>query len=316
MLCLVEDGQLSLDEDVNEYLKSWQVPQNHFTKSEKVTLRRIVSHSAGLTVGGFGGYRVGDTIPSLTQILNGEKPANSPPVRVDTIPGSLSRYSGGGFMVMQQAMIDVTSEPFPALLRRLVLEPLGMRLSTYEQPLPEARRREASSGHDGDGTMIRGQWPIHPEMAAAGLWTTPTELAHWALEITNAWAGRSSTCLSKTMAAQMLTMQRPPFGLGLVLEGRDQAFSFGHSGSNRGFRAEVVMFPAIGKGAVVMTNADRGDRIIDEVVQSIAAEYQWPARGQSEREVVTLSRNQLDGVVGTYSAPGPAGAPFRDHTRR
>jgi CubicO group peptidase (beta-lactamase class C family) len=309
-LCLADAGQLSLDEDINTYLKSWKVPDNRFQLREKVSLRRILSHSAGLTVGSFGGYRPGDPIPTLLQILNGEKPANSPPVRVDTVPGSISRYSGGGAVVMQQLLMDVTSKPFPALMKRLVLEPLGMTLSTYEQPLPESRHKEAASGHDGEGVVVGGKWPIQPELAAGGLWTTPTELAQWALEITNAWSGRSSKLLSKKMATEMLTMQKPPFGLGLYLEGTDQAFNFNHAGSIWGFRARLVMYPAVGKGAVVMTNADQGDTLISEVLYSIAAEYHWPARVQSEREVVTLATSQLDGLVGTYTLPpGPSGAP-------
>jgi len=307
MLRLVETGQLSLDEDVNGYLKSWKVPTNSFNSQEKVTLRRIVSHSAGLTVGGFGGYRLGDPIPTLLQILNGEKPANSPPIRVDTVPGSISRYSGGGYLVMQQLLIDVTGESFPALMKRLVLEPARMNLSTLEQPLPESRRKQAASGHDGEGLVMRGKWPIHPEMAAAGLWTTPTELANWVIEIASAWNGRPSKLLSKKMATEMLTMQKPPFGLGLVLKGTGRSFRFGHSGANLGFRAEFEMYPASGKGAVLMTNADLGGYLIDEIFLSIAAQCDWPAHQQSERQAVTLSPKELDGLVGMYSAPGPFG---------
>ncbi len=309
-LVLADAGQLSLDEDVNTYLKSWRVPENSLQAQERVTLRRILSHSAGFTVGGFDGYRLGDSIPSLLQVLNGEAPANSPPIRVDAIPGSISRYSGGGVLVMQQLLMDVTREPFPSLMKRLVLAPIGMTLSTYEQPLPEPRRKEAASGHDGDGVVVRGKWPIQPEIAAGGLWTTPTELANWAVEISDASGGRSSKLLSKRMATEMLTVQKPPFGLGLYLQGTDQAFSFSHAGSIWGFRALLVMFPGVGKGAVVMTNGDRGDALIGEVIMSIAAEYGWPARTQSEREAVSLTSGQLDGLVGTYTLPpAPSGAP-------
>lgn len=309
-LSLVQAGRLSLDENPNTYLKSWKLPDNEFQAHEKVTLRRILSHSAGLTVGGFTGYRSGDPIPKLLQILNGEKPANNPPIRVDTVPGSIARYSGGGAVVMQQLLIDVTGEPFPSLMKRLVLQPIGMKLSTFEQPLPESRREEAASGHDGNGVPVSGKWPTMPEMAAGGLWTTPTELAQWALEISNAWNGRPSKLLTKKTATEMLTIQKPPFGLGVSLEGTGQAFSFFHAGSIGGFRALAVMFPAIGKGAVIMTNADQGDSLINELITSIAAEYDWPARKQSEREVVTLSSSELDNIVGTYSLPpAPSGTP-------
>ena len=307
MMRLVEFGQLSLDEDVNNYLKTWRVPVNEFNSKEKVTLRRIASHNAGITVGGFGGYRLGDPIPTLVQILDGQKPANNPPVRVDAIPGSISRYSGGGYLVMQQVMTDVTGESFSSLMRRLVLGPAQMTSSTFEQPLSERQRKQAASGHDSAGMVMKGKWPIQPELAAAGLWTTPTNLAKWIIEIANAWNGRPSKLLSKKTASEMLTMQKPPFGLGLVLKGKDRAISFGHSGANLGFRAEFEMYPAVGKGAVLVTNGDLGGYLIDEIFLSIGAEYDWPARRQSEREALTLSARDVDGLVGTYSAPGPFG---------
>jgi CubicO group peptidase (beta-lactamase class C family) len=309
-LGLVNSGRLSLDESPNAYLKSWKLPYNEYQAHEKVTLRRILSHSSGLTVGGFAGYRTGEAIPTLLQILNGEKPANNPPVRVDFTPGSMFRYSGGGAEVMQQLLMDVTGQPFPELMKRLVLGPAGMTLSTYEQPLPEARWSEAASGHDGEGAVIKGKWPIHPEMAAGGLWTTPTELAKWALEITKTWKGGDSKLFSKSIATEMLTVQKAPYGLGVELAGTGQSLEFSHGGSNSGFRAFLVMFPAIGKGAVIMANGDRADFIIGNLLTDIASEYHWPARMQTEREVVSLNNAQLDALVGVYSLPpGPSGAP-------
>jgi CubicO group peptidase (beta-lactamase class C family) len=309
-LVLVSSGRLSLDEPANVYLKSWKVPNNEYQRQEKVTVRRILSHSSGLTVGGFEGYRSGDALPSLLQILNGEKPAKNPPIRVDFTPGSMFRYSGGGLEVMQQLLMDITGQPFPELMKRLVLDPAGMTLSTYQQPLPEARWAEAASGHDGDGIVLKGKWPIEPEMAAAGLWTTPTDLARWALEITKAWTGSGSKLLSKQIAAEMLTVQKAPYGLGVELQGAGQSVEFSHAGSDFGVRAMIVMFPAVGKGAVIMANGDRGDWIIGTLLTSIASEYHWPARMQTERDVVPLSNEQLDALVGVYSLPpGPSGAP-------
>jgi CubicO group peptidase (beta-lactamase class C family) len=125
-LALVEKGLLSLDEEANAKLKSWKVPENDFTKEQKVTLRRLASHSAGLTVHGFRGYAAIEAVPTTVQVLDGQKPANSAPVRVDVLPGSLWRYSGGGITVMQLMMADVTGKPFPALMRELVLDKIGM----------------------------------------------------------------------------------------------------------------------------------------------------------------------------------------------
>ena len=307
-LVLLNSGRLSLDESPNAYLKAWKLPYNEYQAHEKVTLRRILSHSSGLNVGGFAGYRTGEAIPTLLQILNGEKPANNLAVRVDFTPGSKFRYSGGGAEVMQQLLMDVTDQPFPELMKRLVLVPAGMTLSTYEQPLPEARWSQAASGHDGEGAVIKGKWPIHPEMAAGGLWTTPTDLAKWALEITRAWKGDQNELFSKRIATEMLTVQMAPYGLGVEVQGTGPSLEFSHGGSNAGFRALLVMFPAVGKGAVIMANGDRADWVIGNLIRSIASEYHWPALVQTEREVVPLSTAQLDALVGVYSLPpGPSG---------
>jgi CubicO group peptidase (beta-lactamase class C family) len=307
-LALVNSGLLSLDESPNTYLKSWKLPYNAYQAQERVTIRRMLSHSSGLNVGSFAGYRAGEPLPTLLQILNGEKPANNPPIRVDFIPGSKSRYSGGGAEVMQQLLMDVTGEPFPELMRRLVLGPVGMTLSTYEQPLPRTRWAEAASGHYGNGAVTKGRWLIQPQLAAGGLWTTPTDLAKWALEITKSWKGEPNKLFSKRIATEMVTIQKAPYGLGVEVQGTGPSLQFFHEGSNVGFRAQVVMFPAVGKGAVIMANGDRADWVIGNLIRSIASEYDWPALKQTEREVVPLSTAQLDALVGVYSLPpGPSG---------
>lgn len=168
-LSLIEHGKLSLDENVNLKLKSWQVPDNEFTKDQKVTLRRLLSHSAGLTVHGFPGYEVGKPIPSLLQIFNGEPPANTAPIRVDFVPGTKFRYSGGGITIEQQLVIDVAGKPFPQFMRESVLDKIGMSDSGYDQPLPPARAAMAATGAYGDGMSVSGKWHVYPEMAAAGL---------------------------------------------------------------------------------------------------------------------------------------------------
>lgn len=307
-LVLVNSGRLSLDESPNAYLKSWKLPYNDYQAQEKVTLRRILSHSSGLNVSSFAGYQVGEPLPSLLQILNGEKPANNPPVRVDFTPSSKSRYSGAGAEVEQQLLTDVTGQSFPELMKRLVLTPVGITLSTYEQPLPQARWVEAASGHDGDGAVIKGRWLIQPQLAAGGLWTTPTDLAMWALAITRAWKGEQNALFSKRIATEMLTVQVAPYGLGVEVQGSGPTLEFSHGGSNVGFRAQLVMFPAVGKGAVIMANGDRADWVISSLIKSIASEYDWPALRQTEREVVALTTAQLDALVGVYSMPpGPSG---------
>ena len=298
-LRLVEQGKLSLDQDVNERLTSWKVPESDLTKTEKVTLRRLLSHSAGLTVHGFGGYPSDAAVPALVQVLDGRKPANSAAVRVDVLPGSIWRYSGGGYTVMQQLLMDVTGRPFPALLSDLVLTPLGMTDSTYEQPLPEARRAAAASGHRTDGSLLPGRSHTYPEMAAAGLWTTPTDLAKFLIEIQQALQGRSKVLTAAT-AREMVTVQKGSYGLGLTLEGAGAAAAFGHGGSNAGFRCAMTAFVEGGRGAVVMTNGDQGGRLGSEILRAVAAEYKWPGRQPRVKTVATVEPAALSPLAGRY----------------
>ena len=212
-LSLVQQGKLSLDENVNDELKLWRIPDNEFTKDQKVTLRRIMSHSAGLTVHGFPGYAVGSPIPTLQQIFNGEPPANTAPIRVDIVPGTKFRYLGGGITIEQQLLIDVTGKPFPQFMRQAVLDKIGMSDSTYEQPLPPARAAMAATATHSDGMPVPGKWHIYPEMAAAGLWTTASDLARFGIEIAVSKQGKANHVLSEAMTREMLKPQIDQVGL-------------------------------------------------------------------------------------------------------
>ena len=227
MLRLVDRGVLDLDEDVNDRLTSWRVPPlEHW--QPVVTLRQLVSHSAGLTTSGFPGYRSGDALPTTVEVLDGVGPANTFAVRVDTVPGLQFRYSGGGTMVMQQLLEDVTGTPLRELVRELVLEPLGMSGSDYAQPLPEELHDRAATAHDEAGRPIEGRWHTYPELAAAGLWTTPGDLARFAMGIQRTYAGGDDALLSPALAQELLTPQIASsdrlgalnqLGLGLFLGG-------------------------------------------------------------------------------------------------
>lgn len=276
-LHLVDKGLLSLDEDVNTKLRTWSVPQNKFTDAHKVTLRLILSHSAGLTVYGFPGYARGRPIPTLTQMLNGEKPANTDAIRVNQIPGSQWKYSGGGYLVMQQMLIDVTRKPFAQLMDEAVLKPLRMTSSTYAQPLPNDLALRAAKGYGGIfGYSVNGAWYVYPEMAAAGLWTTAGDLARFAIGIQNAISGQSDPVISQSMAQQMLTSQKNNVGLGLFLESSGKTLRFRHEGRTAGFDAVMKAYAYLGKGAVVMTNKNDDGDPLKQIFGAIAEQYDWP----------------------------------------
>lgn len=280
-LYLVEHGKLSLDEDVNKKLTSWKVPENEFTKNEKVTLRRLMSHTAGLTVHGFPGYDVDAPVPTLLQIFNGEKPANTDPIRVDIAPGTKARYSGGGVTIEQQLMIDVTGRPFPALMRETVLDKLGMTDSSYEQPLPQARAAMTAGGTYGDGKPVHGKWHVYPEMAAAGLWTTPTDLAKFAIEIALSKQGKSNRILTQKMTQVMLTPVMEEVGLGFFME-KDNPGQFGHNGADEGFQALLTMNAETGNGVAMMADSDNGISVMVSVLRCVAKEYAWSYKTEED----------------------------------
>jgi CubicO group peptidase (beta-lactamase class C family) len=273
-LSLVEQGKLALAEDVNQKLKTWKVSENEFTKTEKVTLRRLMSHTGGLTVHGFPGYDINDARPTLVQVLNGEKPANTAPIRVDIVPGTEAHYSGGGVTIEQLLMMDVTGKPFPALMRELVLDKIGMSDSSYEQPLPPARAAMTAGGTYMDGKAVPGRWHIYPEMAAAGLWTTPTDLAKFAIEIALSKQGKSNRVLSQKMTEEMLTPVKDEVGLGLFLD-KDNPGQFGHDGDDEGFQALLTMNAATGNGVAMMADSENGISLMNAVLRRVAKEYGW-----------------------------------------
>jgi len=268
-LHLVDQNRLPLDGNVNAQLRTWKVPENEFTKEKKVTLRNILSHCAGLTVHGFPGYAVDSRVPSLVQVLNGTKPANTEAIRVNTIPGSKERYSGGGYTVLQQLIIDVTGEPFPRFMHDTVLEPLGMTNSTYEEPLPSGLSVRTATGYYADGKAVAGRWHVYPEMAAAGLWTTAADLARFVIGIQESVTGKSNLVISQPTARQMLTKQKDNAGLGLFIEGEGTGLVFMHNGRDAGFDAEMVASANRGFGVVIMINANDNSGVCKEIVQAI-----------------------------------------------
>jgi len=303
-LYLVQTGQLNLDEPVNNKLKTWKVPENNFTNDEKVTLRRLLTHSAGLTVHGFPGYSITDELPDVVKILNGEKPANTDPIRVDILPGSLWRYSGGGYTVMQLLLEDITGTRLPEIVNKLVFDKIGMANSTYEQPLPESKGKYAATGHTTDGRSVEGKWHIYPEMAAAGLWTTPTDLAKYLIEVQLSWEGKSNKVLSKTMVDQMLTPHLGGYGLGPGMQRKDALQTFGHGGSNNGFKCQMIAFVRKGMGAVVMTNGDDGSVLASEILRGIAKVYDWGIFNQREETVVSVNPAIFEEYTGEFKIVG------------
>lgn len=278
-LRFVLEGRIALDDDINLALRSWRVPESDLTAVEKVTLRRLLSHTAGTTVHGFYPYYVdGEPIPTLLQILDGVPPANTPPVVVDTVPGTRYRYSSGGYAIVQLALEDVGGVAFSRLMEDVVLVPVGMWSSTFEQWLPPELATQTSSGHAQDGEPLDRR--INPALAAGGLWTTPEDLALFLIEMLLSLRGESNRVLSQPLTQLMTTPALiEDHGLGLALSHVGGETYFGHSGSSWGFQCLMVAHPT-GVGAVVMTNSEVGLAVAEDIVAIIGTREGWPGYSQ------------------------------------
>lgn len=299
-LRLVEQGKLSLDGDVNRQLTAWKIPQNEFTSHQAVSLRMLLNHSGGTTVHGYSGYALGQTLPTLPQVLDGTAPANSEAVRVDIDPASVWRYSGGGYSIVQLLMTEASGQSFDRYMKAAVLDRLGMAHSTFAVPLPRAMRDRTATAYDASGKAVAGRWHLYPESAAAGLWTTPGDLARMVLQVQQAEAGKSRKVLSPEMTSAMLTRGLGEYGLGFFVENLGDRTSFGHSGGTEGFRSQLYGYTRSGQGAVIMTNSENGAALIDEILCSIAAEYGWPEFHVTERAAVPGDAATNQRLAGDY----------------
>ncbi len=272
-LKMVEDGTLSLDGDVNDTLESWKLPDNEFTEGAKVTLGHLLAHTGGLTVHGFPGYAAGQDVPTTVQVLDGSGPANTPAVRVDKLPGESYRYSGGGYTIAQLMMADAAGKPFPALMDELVLKPVGMARSTFQNPLPPKLLKHAAAGYLPDHSAVEGKRHTYPEMAAAGLWTTSEDLARFAAEVQRALHGESDV-IARATAEKLVEPVTGGYGRGFQLHRNDRAPYFGHGGWDEGFCASLIAHRTAGYGAVVMINSNH-PQLIHEIFRAIGEEYGW-----------------------------------------
>ena len=274
VLRLVEQGKLNLDVDVSHYLRSWRLSTNRFTEEKKVTLRELLSHTAGATVHGFEGYAAGEKVPTLVQVLNGESPTNSAPVTIDFVPGTKFRYAGGNYAIVQQILLDIAGEPFPDVMQELVLQPLHMVHSTFQQPIPEKLQPLVATPYGKDGKAIEGGPRTYPEMAVAGLWTTPLDLALFALAIQDALAGKPGAILSLSTAHQMLQPVLGFYALGFAIAGNGPNRYFSHPGVNAGFVAFLFAYEK-GDGVVLMTNGQNTKALGLEIIHALSKQYGW-----------------------------------------
>jgi len=275
-LRLVQQGTLALDQPLNDKLVSWKVPESEFTREKQPTLRHVLSHSAGFNV-----PAVALTAKSsftLLDVLDGK--ADTPAIGVGFVPGSKVEFSAGGFLVVQQLLVDAAGKPFPELVREQVLGPVGMPESTFEHPLPKEWETAAAVGHLAEQQPLEQRWQdCTPMLAATGLWTTPADLSRFIVALSATHQAKPDAILAPAQYKELFTRQVADMGLGTILTGKGKSLSFAVRGANAGYTCYLIGFPATGQGAVLMTNSDTGERLIKELVESLRLEYGWPEGG-------------------------------------
>lgn len=308
----VQDGKFGLDDDVNSILTSWQLDGEGMTGEGSVTPRNLASHTSGLgDAFGFPGYNPDAPLPSLVQILEGHELSNTGRIWMERPPYRAYEYSGGGIVLLQQALVDAYGgEKYEAVMQREVLQPIGMSRSSYTQPITPENDKNATRGHNGDGKSMGPKWHVYPEQAAAGLWTTPTDLAKFAIEVQKSAQGKSNRVLNRANSVEMLTpVGVGEFAVGFGISKDGEGWYFRHGGGNWGFRCTLVAHKLKGYGLAIMTNGDGGGGLMNELVNRIQRAYGWDSldepvpRGYDpiiERTAIELPTESLERFVGTY----------------
>lgn len=306
-LKLVQIGKLSLTKDIRSYLKSWTFPDNEFSKNKTITLKNLLSHTAGLSTSGFVGYSRTDSIPTINMILNGQRPANSEAVKPILPVGTELKYSGGGITILRKIIDDNISTNYDSLMQVIILKPLKMTNSSFSQPL-NSKFKNYASGYDKDMHVLRGNYNVYPEQAPDGLWTTATDLAKFVVSIQESYLGVNNSIINKDMATEMLTpfLSNSDAALGTFIKEKGGEKYFTHSGSNLGYRTDYYGSFTKGNGIVILTNSDNGQALIDEIINSVATVYQWEDfYNPIIRKLVVLSDSILNKYIGDYYSESP-----------
>ncbi|MGL1892834.1 MAG: beta-lactamase family protein [Spirochaetaceae bacterium] len=273
VLKLVEDGLLDLDKNINNYLKTWQLEDTIHTRNRKITTRMLLTHMSGISESGLKGYDLEEELPTLDDLLNGKGHKVSP--KPHYFPGLKRRYSWSGYTIIQKIIEDVSGLSFEEYLNNNVLKPIGMTDSHLKQPLPENLKDRAIEGHDLFGEPIEGGWRSYPELAAAGMWSTATDIATFTIEIHKILTTDYEGILSKKSIEQMLSYNDGGWGLGVSLKFDKKDLIFRHSGKNSGYTNYYISKAFKGESIVIMTNGDNAWKLIMEILHSIENYKSW-----------------------------------------
>ena len=311
-LKMVDNGQIELDEPINNYLTSWKIIENEYTKKTPVTLKMLLSHSAGTSQSSYFGFTPNQPIPTIVEILNGAKISDTRPVVVNSDPNKEFRYSGGGSMIAQLALMDVSKKSFSTLTQKVLFDKLGMKNSTFEQPVPAKFIKQSSRAYS-SASWFKGMPYVYPQQAAAGLYTTPTDLSKFFIEVQKSYIGKGKI-LNQSTTRKMLSQQqnvsdgsyKEQIGIGpfLIQRTDNKDFNgtyFEFTGVNAGFLAYGIASVTNGNGVVIMLNSgDDVNGLGKEIRRAVAKVYNWTNFLPDEIQPVSLNDTALDKFAGRY----------------
>lgn len=293
-LRLVEMKILDLDTNIDHYLTSWKIPSN-MTWKPKLTIRQLLSHTAGVSVNGFNGYCNRDSVPTLLDILNNK--SNSGNIKVNDIPGLNFNYSGGGYCILQQLLMDVTKQNFSELINELVFKPLNMTNSIFCAKLPHDNNLSFARGHYFDGIPINNDYIIYPELAASGLWSTVSDISNFTIEVEKSFMGLSKGILKRALVNEFLTPQlNSCMGLGIFVHNRNATMHFSHGGTTHGYQSTLVGYPSNGSGLIAVANSNNASNIFSYLINKLLS-------NTSENKISNGSQNtkiNYDRYIGDY----------------
>lgn len=311
-LKMVESNQIELERPINNYLTSWKIEENDFTRKTSITLRLLLSHSAGTSQSSYFGFTPTQPLPTIVEILSGAKISETRLVVVNSEPNKEFRYSGGGSMIAQMALMDISKLNFSDLTQQILFDKLGMRNSTFEQPIPEKFVKQSSWAYS-SASWFKGMPYVYPQQAAAGLYTTPTDLAKFFIDVQKSYIGKGRV-LSKATAKQMLSPQqnvsdgsyKEQIGIGPFLIQRTDnkdpdGVYFEFTGVNAGFLAYGIASVTNGNGVIIMLNSgDNVNGLGKEIRRAVAKVYDWTNFLPTEIQPISLTDTELDKFVGRY----------------
>lgn len=305
ILKLVQQGKLDLDKDVRGYLKTWTFLDNELSQGKPITLRALLSHTAGMNLHGFKGYDQKASLPDINAILDGKSPANTEAVKAVQVPGTKQEYSGGGILVSQKVVEDQISQDYNALVKRIVFNALKMTRSVFTPSPTGLLVKNLAYAHDLNKKLIEGDYMRHPEGAPDALWATSADYARLVVALQNSIQHKKDAWLDASTSKAMMTPVLGNAALGFFILDKGGELYFTHQGANVGFRSIFFANMTTGQGVVIFVNSDNG-QIMEEIANSVALAYGWKNFYAPEvKRLVTISSNQAGLIAGVYESESP-----------